>query len=135
MIWMYLQSPWAGLQRGDYLACGWNNCINSCYPRRNRVSKSLRRGISVTYCCVTNQPINHCLRTTIYLAHVSVGWESGLDGLGWTYSSICGQLPSQSGATGLGCLNVSSRIFYPVSHYPTVKPRIIFMMETGLQKS
>lgn len=133
MIWIYLQGIWKSLQSGDSLACGWNNCIDCLMSKRNTVSKNLRMGVSVTYCCVTNQPITHCLKTTIYLAHVSVGWKYelyGLSGPGLAHSHICCQLPSQLGTAGLRCLNLSSQIFYLVSHYPTVKPRIIFMMET-----
>lgn len=121
------------MQSGGSLACGWNNCVDCLMSKRNAVSKTLRMGVSVTYCCVTNQPITHCLKTTIYLAHVSAGWKyepHGLSGPGWAHSHICCQLPSQLGAIGLRCLNLSSQIFYLVSHYPTGKPRIIFMMET-----
>ena len=103
MIWIYLQGIWKSLQSGDSLACGWNNCIDCLMSKRNNVSKNLRMGVSVTYCCVTNQPITHCLKTTIYLAHVSVGWKYelyGLSGPGGAHSHICRQLPSQLGG---GC--------------------------------
>lgn len=49
---------------------------------------------------------------------------------GLTLISVVSCQVSWGGAAGLRCHNLSSQIFYLVSHYPTVKPRITFMMET-----
>lgn len=130
--------PTGRVQSGDGLACDWNNCIDCWCPKRNRVSKNLNMDISVTCCCVRNQLVNHQLKTIIYLAHVSGGWKYGPygpSGLGWAQFYVCGQLLSQLGAAGPRCFSLSSQCFYLVSHYPTVKPGIIFMVEAGFQIS